>query len=259
MGGAALLRVAGCGLLLWPLLALSEPDAATLLACMRANVPQTLQIREVELQSQRGDGGERHLRGRLYLSREQEQLRATLKILAPADLAGAAYLLRERAPADEMYMYLPALAKVRRLRGLAAEGRLWGSDLSYGDLKALSNRFDAAGATLERSTTIDGRAVQVLALTSGGAAGPPELMRLWVDAQSCLALRAEFYAGTVLLRRISADPQQLRQQDRYWYAGSVRIDDLAQGSHTTLKVLSVTLDRPLNQRYFDPATFHLGD
>lgn len=261
MGAGAILRAACYGALLLPLLAFAgdSADAAAVLACMRANVPQTLQIKEVELRARRADGAERRLRGRLYLSRQHERLRAMLKIVAPADLAGAAYLLREQTPVDEMYMYLPALAKVRRLRGNAAESRLWGSDLSYGDLKALSNSFGGAGVTLERSAPLDGRMTQVLTLKPAGTVAPFDRLQIWSDTEQCLALRVEFFAGSTLRKRIDADPRQLHHEGRYWYAGALRIDDFQEGSQTTLTVLSVTLDRPLDERYFDPATFYLGD
>lgn len=255
-GGCVLLAL-GCGLAqAQP----QPPSAAEVLACMRANVPQTLQIKDVELRARAADGAERSLRGRLHLRRDGERLRAMLRIVAPADLAGTAYLLREQSPADEMYMYLPSLGKVRRLRGTAAQARLWGSDLSYGDLKILSNSVGSAGVRVEGSEAVDGRPAYRLAVMPADSAGVTfELMRVWVDADSCLALRAELLRGGAVHKRLSVDPAQLRHDGRYWYAAALRIDDLQQRSTTQLRILSVTLDGAVSERYFSPATFHLGN
>src|SRR5690606_9921417 len=112
-----------------------------------------------ELKATDRTGGTRELRGRLYGVREAELLRAMIKISAPSDLAGAAYLLREKEGGDEKYMYVPSLNKVRRITGAAADGSLWGTDFSYSDLRQLNNAFAAGEGTLTGEGRLDDRAV----------------------------------------------------------------------------------------------------
>ncbi|MFW1568148.1 hypothetical protein ACEV9J_24615, partial [Vibrio parahaemolyticus] len=80
-----------------------------LLACMRANIPPTLRIQQFRLESVDRSNSTRVLQGRLYAKRENNQLRAMLRLTAPADINGASYLIREGDKSDEMYVYLPAL------------------------------------------------------------------------------------------------------------------------------------------------------
>src|ERR1051326_4161390 len=118
-----------------PAIAAADPALDKILDCMRANIPPTVRIQTVEVTAFDRTGGQRSMRGRLFGMREDNRVRIMLRIEAPVDLAGASYLVREAAPADEMYLYLPSVNRVRRITGAALDGQLWGTDLSYNDFK----------------------------------------------------------------------------------------------------------------------------
>lgn len=236
-------------------------DAAVdgVLECMRANIPKSLQIKEVELTATDRTGGMRQLRGRLYGVREEERLRAMIRISAPADLSGAAYLLREKEGGDEMYVYVPALQKVRRITGAGVDGALWGTDLSYGDLRQINNAFSAGHATLDGQGELAGRPVHLLSLKPQGSEQSRfALIKVWVDQKTCVSLRAEFFEGTTVRKRLDADPASLRQSGSHWYAGEALMSDLKEGTKTRLRVLGVSSGVDLSGRYFNPSTFYLG-
>src|SRR3546814_7800941 len=75
------------------------------MACMRANIPKTLTVKDVQLDASDANGRTRTMKGKLYATRDDDKLRAVIRISAPGDLAGASYLLRERDNGDEMYVY----------------------------------------------------------------------------------------------------------------------------------------------------------
>ena len=128
-------------------------------ACMRANIPPALQIRQFSLNAVDHNGAGRLMKGRLYAIRDNGLLRTMLRIDSPPDLRGAAYLLREgeAAQQDAMYVYLPALNKVRRIMGGTQDNPLFGTDLSYADLKQISHAFSGGRIELEKTDKIDGR------------------------------------------------------------------------------------------------------
>ncbi|NKF23714.1 outer membrane lipoprotein-sorting protein [Solimonas marina] len=234
--------------------------ADSITACMRANVPKSLTVRQVQLDASDAEGHTRTLHGRFYATREDDRLRAMIRISSPSDLAGASYLLRERDSGDEMYMYMPALQKVRRITGGAVDGSLWGTDLSYADIKQIGNVFDGRQPTLEPDTTLDGRAVHVLSVTPGdGESAKFSRVQAWVDAQHCVALRVDFYEGQTVRKRLSVDPKDVRQDGAYWYASQLRVQDLSQKTQTILKVLDVQADDSLAGRLFNPGTFYVGN
>jgi hypothetical protein len=241
----------------------AAPTAAQVQECMRANVPKTLQIKDIEVSATDRTGGARTLRGRLYGNTEDARMRAMMKILEPADLAGAAYLLREaksEGANDEMYVYVPALAKVRRITGAAIDGSLWGTDLSYSDIKQIQNAFSGSSAKLESDGEIDKRAVHVMSFI------PPKeqetrftLIRAWVDAETCVPLKVEFIEGATATKRMVVKAEDVKQAEKHWYASQAVMTDLRQNTSTRLKVVGVATDGKLADRYFNPQTFYIGN
>lgn len=229
-------------------------------ACMRANVPKSLQIKEFELTATDRSGGIRELRGRLYGVREEaDKLRAMMKISAPSDMAGAAYLLREKEGGDEKYIYVPALNKVRRVTGADAEGTLWGTDISYSDLRQLNNAFSAGHSTLEGEGDLAGRKTYIVRLKPDAASGSRfSEVKVWVDQQTCVGLRADFTEGTTVRKRFDVDPKSLRQAQNMWYAGEALMTDLGGGTKTRIRIVGLSSDVNLSARYFNPSTFYVG-
>ena len=258
--GKARMRLAAVMLAAMPTtLAFADEPLDAVLSCMRANVPQSVQIKEVELTAVDRVGSKRVLRGRLYGQREKEQLRTSLKIAAPPDLAGAAYLLREKGDGDEMYMYVPALQRVRRITGTGSDGSLWGTDLSYGDVKQINNAFSTGGGKLQGQGEFGGRAVHHLDLTPEASEDSRfTRIKVWVDRKTCVSLRADFMEGQNVGKRWEADPASLQQAGKHWYAADGMMRDLKEGTQTRLRVLGVSSDVDLAGRFFNPQTFYLG-
>jgi hypothetical protein len=232
--------------------------AESVTACMRANVPKSLAIKEVQLDATDASGRVRSLRGRLYATREDDRLRATMRIDAPSDLAGATYLLREQGDSDEMYVYIPAMQRVRRITGASVDGSLWGTDLSYGDVKQIGNVFGGRQPTLDADETIGGRPVHVLSALPGSSDSAKfTRVRAWVDQESCVTLRMDFFEGQTVRKRLSVDPKSLRRDGAYWYASQLQVSDLSQKTSTRLQMLEIHTDAPLAERLFSPATFYI--
>ncbi len=240
-----------------------DAKAEPIVSCMRANVPKTVQIKDVELTARDRSGGERLLRGRLHATNEKDRIRAMLKIGAPPDLAGAAYLVREgmKEAADEIYVFVPALNKVRRVTGGNIDGPLWGTDLSYSDLKQIQNAFfNDGGVKHEGRGEIEKAPVDILYFTPRpGEASRYSGIRTWVEQKSCIALKAEFFEGTVLRKRLTGSPKDLMQSGPHWYLGTTTVADLKEGTQTRIKVTGVSAGKDLADRYFNPGTFYVGN
>jgi len=241
-----------------PSVAVSQ--AQPIVDCMRNNIPASVQVKEIELTSRDRGGGERLLRGRLYATNEKERVKAMLKIGAPPDLAGAAYLIREGEKSDEIYIYVPALNKVRRVTGGSMDGPLWGTDLSYNDLKQVQNAFFDPGARLEGKGELDGTPVQILQFTpQPGQTTRYTAIRAWVEPKSCMALKAEFYEGATVRKRFSGAAKDLKQAGTTWYLSDMTVSDLKEGTQTRLRVTGVTAGKDLADRLFNPGTFYVGN
>jgi hypothetical protein len=249
-------------LLCWPLATgAADPALDEVTRCMRANIPETVRIQTVAITSWDRGGGERTLKGKLFGAREKDRARVMMRIESPNDLAGAAYLVREGETSDDMYLYLPAIQKVRRLTGQALDGQLWGTDLSYNDVKQLQNAFSGSDVTLEpNAPDYEHRAVHSLSFVPK----PDEALRYrqvrtLVDKQTCVTLKVEFHEPSGPRKMLTVQPSDLKQSDGRWYAAKAEIRDIKNGTRTRITVTGVSGGDKLAGRYFSPQSFYLGN
>lgn len=241
-------------------LALAGPAEDKLMSCMRANIPATLRIQEFQLQTVDRKGDKRLMQGRLFAKREGELLRAMLKLTSPSDLNGAAYLMREGEKKDEMYVFLPALNKTRRITGGASDGPLFGTDLSYADIKQVHSAFTGASPKIEGREKLDGRPVTILsALPTPESGSRYSRIKAWIDDGSCVATKVEFFEGSSARKQLLAPAGAIAKSGDYWYLSESTMTDLKLGTKTQLKVTGVKSGEDVANRYFDSRNFFLGN
>lgn len=244
-------------------------DLPQLLACMRSNSPTALRAQDVTMQVHEHGTVVRTLRGRLYVIRDKLSgaapgvLRANLRITEPDALAGAAYLITQTQDYlhSGMYVYLPSVKRVRRVTGSVADGSLMGTQFSYYEFKQLQSAFGDLQATLEKPATIDGREVEVLSFKSlapDAKESRYSSVRAWIDRESCLPLKAEFYEGQRVLKRLSAPASAIRRDGAIWYLQQLEMRDLQADAHTTLSSEQARAGSSVAQ-LFDPETFYKVD
>ncbi|MES2884021.1 MAG: outer membrane lipoprotein-sorting protein [Pseudomonadota bacterium] len=237
-------------------------DAQKVLECMRGNVPSALRVQDVELTSTDRAEATRTLRGKVYALREgvadQSRLRIMLRVKAPENLAGSAFLMREATNVSDqgMYVFLPSVRRVRRITGEFADGALLGSDFSYQDFRHLQNGFEDLSSTLEAPEQIDGRPVHVLSSLSQRKPSAYGRIRSWVDQKTCVPLKVEFYQNKTLLKQLTVPVAALNQSGAYWYPAEATIVDIRQGTRSTLRVLGVESGGKIKKGTFDPSLFY---
>jgi hypothetical protein len=249
-------------LLCGPLAAFAaDPSLDEITACMRANIPQTVRIQQVEITSWDRGGGERRMKGKLFGTREKDRARVMMRIEAPSDLSGAAFLVRETEKSDETFLYLPAVQKVRRIMGGQMDGQLWGTDVSYNDLKQLQNAFAGSEVRLEAAPApYEGRPVHQLAFTPRPEDGSRYTnVRTLVDRKTCVALKVDFVEPAGVRKVLTVAPADLKQSKEHWYAAKAEINDLKNGTRTRVVVTGVSSGDKLAGRYFSPQSFYLGN
>jgi hypothetical protein len=257
---------------LWVALALCAPAQAQdpvqpVVDCMRANVPQRLSVKGLELISFDRTGGSRTLKGRLYVGRDKgasgkELVSATLYVDLPGELKGAAYLVKETDDylRDGMFVYLPAVKRVRRITGTFADGALLGTNFSYFDFKQLQHAFSDVSAKYEAAAEVHGRPAHVLSYTVlPGAETRYTGGKLWVDQQACVVVKGEFHeAGGRVAKRFSSPPGALRQSGSTWYLAESEMQEPATGTRSTVRITKVDTQGAVPNRYFDPNLFYLS-
>lgn len=236
-----------------------------LLACMRANSPTRLRGQRVTMELREHGELMRTLRGQLYVKRDtvpgsgaNGTLRANLRITEPEALAGGSYLITQTQDYlhSGMYVYLPSVRRVRRITGSVADGSLMGTQFSYDEFKQLQSAFGDLQATLETPTTLDGRDVeQLLFASAGGKDARYDRVRAWVDRESCLPLKAEFYDGERVVKRLSAPASAIQHDGGLWYLKRIDMLDVLADATTTLSAEPMAVvGSPA--KLFDPEQFY---
>lgn len=235
-------------------------DLAELRACIAQNLPQSSFRQRMRLVSHDPAGGSRELDAVLYGTRQSaERISLMLDVRAPRDLAGARYLLIERAGSDDMYVYLPAVGRTRRVIGGMRGQPLWGTDFSYEDIKRLQSAMMNGDSQLSGRAVSQDRSAHRLTLTPApDAQSAYKRVELDVDDRSCLLLEARFFDAAGLVKRMQADPARFRQLGSRWLLGRVSMHNLRAGTHSTLDLDEVEYDQRLSMALFNPATFHLS-
>jgi Outer membrane lipoprotein-sorting protein len=136
----------------------APPDVATIVSQMKqALEPARSSLRKVTLTvNQEGETATLELgeaRGKVG-----DANNVLLVVLAPADLRGAAFLVKEEAAGanDTTWMYLPAVRRVRTLVSSEAYSAFLNSDFTYADLSFVSTR---PTVTLQADETSGGKHV----------------------------------------------------------------------------------------------------
>jgi hypothetical protein len=230
--------------------------------CMEKNLPATSAKQEIALESSDASGSqqlEAELLWRRAAEKEGRQ-QVLVRVEAPPDLRGSAFLMLERAGGYDLFSYLPELQKVRRLTGRAISGSLFGTDFSYEDFERL--QAGVAGSDAERlpDAEVAGRATWVVAATPGAeAASAYQRVVSYVDRETCVALRVDFEREPgQLAKQLLADPAQVRAVGGRFVPHAYVLTDAGKSTKTALTVRAIALDVPLSPSLFSEAALAKG-
>lgn len=235
--------------------------AAEIRACTQKNFPERTSVQHVVLVARDRGGSERSLSARIYWKRKSEDAaRLMMRVEEPPDLRDASYLLIENDGRDDMFMYLPALQKVRRISAGMVSGQLWGTDFSYEDMKQIQGLAMDSPAERLPDAEVAGRPAYVLALRAAPEeASAYERIVSYVDRETCVVLKAEFFErGDRLRKRLTADPASLTSENGRWVAREIKMLDVTDETATRLRIEKVVYDEKISDRTFDPGRFYLG-
>ena len=185
-----------------------------------------------------------------------------LHFRSPADISGTATLLVQRSGGeDDMWVYLSALRKTRRLFSDNKRDSFMGSDLSYGDI--LGHRPSDWTASLLGDDVYQGVPVYVLQVVPASAAvrsssgyGKRILM---IDKSNFVSLRTDFLdAAGAPLKTISVSEVKPLDARGTWQFMRLEAENLQKGTHTTLVFENFEHDTGLSGELFTTGGLERG-
>ena len=172
-----------------------------------------------------------------------------VKFSTPADIRGTAFLQVEHSEGDDdLWIYLPALKKSRRLVASNKKDSFVGSDFSYGDVSL--PKVSKYRHTLARTEPLDGVDCHVIESTPGDdtvkANSGYSRKITWVRSDNFVEAKVEYYdlAGRLLKTQRVTKPQLVDAKLGRWFPLLREMTNHQTGHKTTLNVLRLETNVP---------------
>lgn len=170
-------------------------------------------------------------------------------MLGPDDVKGMAFLIQERKDqTDVMWVYLPAIRRVREIKPIDQYESFLGTDFTYADLGfiKLHGRYKLLGEEEHNGV----RAYKIQEVVPQDLVYYSKIVT-WVAADSMLPVERDFYgpAGDLMKREVFQSATIL---DGVPTALRLAMKDVEQGTSTELNARQVDYDVVLPDKLFDP-------
>jgi outer membrane lipoprotein-sorting protein len=252
------------------LLALASPAAALepgasaqeIVRCVDSNLPRESSVQTVAFRARDRMGAITEARATIYWRKFEDGLsRVLIRFFAPPDLRGASVLLLERGKDDrDIFMYLPALEKVKRITSHMVTGSMFGTDFSYEDFERFVDYAAKASVVRLDDAEIGGEKVFVLESRPAAeeASGYQRIVE-YVDPKTCVRLKSElFEAGDRLRKVASSERSAIRREKELWYVPSLLLRDLRDETETELVIEKVEIGVEVPKKLFSQTELARG-
>ena len=181
--------------------------------------------------------------------------RRVIRFLAPSDVRNTTTLLLENpGKDDEIWVYLPAMKKARRLASNNKKNSFVGTDLSFGDL--VGHRAKDWSHKLLKQETLAGTAVYVvesLPKTPEIASDSGYSKRVsWVAKDSLVSVKVAFHdmAGALLKTLENSNVMLVDAKQNKFQPMQVQVKNHQTGHATFLKFEQFVANQPVSEAFF---------
>jgi outer membrane lipoprotein-sorting protein len=168
----------------------------------------------------------------------------------PRDVSGTAFLsFTHSGEADDQWLYLPSLKRVKRISSANKSGPFMGSEFAYEDIS--SQEVAKYTYSFIEESELDGEPVYVIERVPTYAKSGYTRQVIWYDQEHYRQVKAEFYdrKSSLLKTLVYADYQQYL--GKYWRAQRMEMTNHQTGKSTTLAFTDYEFQTGLSERDFD--------
>ncbi len=220
--------------------------------CMKQNLPVSTMAQSIELRTRDRSHYESVLQANVFLKRDtDDNFRVMMHFSEPVDIRGARFLIVQKQPQNDMYIYMPGLFKVRRITSKNISSSVMGTDFSYEDFERLHGVLTDLHAEQQADETLSGRPVYVLASYPADESDYKKIIS-YIDKESCIVLRTDLFGNNGKLRKqLTIDPANLDNRDGIWFPSELLMKDFRDKTETRLKINKLTHGMQLPDALFD--------
>jgi outer membrane lipoprotein-sorting protein len=162
-----------------------------------------------------------------------------IKFLSPPSMNGIGLLSLDD---DEMYLYLPAQNKIRRIEGGVKNDDFQGTDFSYNEMGSYDYRKDySAGLHAE-----DEKTYTLLLTKNQGSDKPYDTMIMNVDKSTFIPLTIEFYKGDTLKKILSI--LEIKKTGSNIIPSRIKMENVEKRHYTEMIMTEMKFDQGLLEK-----------
>ncbi len=162
-----------------------------------------------------------------------------IKFLKPASVMGIGLLV---SGPTEMYVYLPALKKIRRISGGARNEDFQGTDFSYDEMGSYEYKKDyTADIESENSSSYT-----LILKRKPGSEKTYTSMKMVVSKENYVPIRAEMYDGTTLVKVLSVG--EVKEVKGYIMPVFLRVENRVKQHYTEMTIENLQFDQGLEDQ-----------
>ena len=221
--------------------------------CVARNMPESSALQSIELRARDRSGYEQVMQANVYWKRSaDDNSRLLMHFEEPSDVRNARFLIIQKEPRNDMYIYMPGLFKVRKITSKRISGSVLGTDFSYEDYERLYGLLHDMKAEQYPDDTLDGRPVYVVNSYPDETSGYTKIAT-FIDQQTCVTLKVDMYeSGHRLRKSMVIDPADIKPVGNIQVPRALVMRDLRDKTETRLVIEDIRIDVPLDETLFDP-------
>jgi outer membrane lipoprotein-sorting protein len=184
--------------------------------------------------------------------------RTVIVFQSPSTIAGTRFLTMENAGgADDRWIFLPSLSKVRRVAASEGSGSFMGTDFSYDDISSMSRGVELDAHTLVREENFSGSPCYVIQSIPKNSSYQYSKMIQWVIKESKIITKIELYDKKNALVK-TVEMSGVKEVQGKLTVIVTKITTHAAGTSTTITMDIVKYDDPIPEKVFTTEFLETG-
>ncbi|MDR1240052.1 MAG: outer membrane lipoprotein-sorting protein [Treponema sp.] len=178
---------------------------------------------------------------------------------SPRDVAGTGYLsfsYDDESRDDDIWLYLPAMKRVRRITGSGKNDRFMGTDFTYEDMGSRS--LDKDEFSFRGEEALEGDLCWVVEAKPKDGRDPYGRRLIWVHKDSYMFRAVDYYDRQDRLLKTLRVPE-IRQISGIWTAQKMEMTNVQDKHSTVIEMSEIRFNVPLDDNLFAVTSLERGD
>ena len=203
------------------------------------------------IRNRRGQASERLLETRA-LELADDAGRSLTIVQAPEDAAGIALLVHSwKEKSDDIWLYLPAVKRVKRITSSGRSGYFLGSDFRFGDFTS-TGPSEQGQLGLAGEEQLENCFCKILErIYAEDEEEPYHRVRVWIDEEAYRVHRVEYYDAKNRLEKTLAISDYRLHEERHWRAHHLLMQNHLTMGETELRIESIRFGVGLEEDDFN--------